>query len=98
MIFPDYLVRARNPTREGLCSPLQVFWPVLETGRMLLLFPAGMTEKPTIIMAAVGLAQAKTEVFVKIVASNRLPGQRAPLCCAARGNRFRAGAKKNPSC
>ncbi|SPC16100.1 hypothetical protein CO2235_30042 [Cupriavidus oxalaticus] len=42
-------------------------------------FPAGMTEKPTIIMAALGLAQAKTGVFVKIVAANRLPEQREPL-------------------
>jgi len=60
---------------------------------MLLIFPAGMTEKPTIIMAAVGLAQAKTVVFVKIVATDRLPGQRAPLW-PQEPHRIRAGRKK----
>ena len=37
-----------------------------EDGRVLRSSSAGMTEKPSIILAAVASAQAKTEVFVKI--------------------------------
>ncbi|SOZ36955.1 hypothetical protein CBM2605_A60199 [Cupriavidus neocaledonicus] len=80
------MVRARNPTREGLCSPLQVLWPQ-ESGRVLLFSSAGMTEKPSIILAGAASAQAKTEVFVKIDAVRR--GSAPPNALAGPARLFR---------
>ncbi|SOY54680.1 hypothetical protein CBM2585_A40230 [Cupriavidus taiwanensis] len=79
-----------------MCSPLQVLWLPVTGGRVLLSSSAGMTEKPSIILGAVATAQAKTAVFVKIVAEAADLGRPAHI-----GSRNRcfpgAGAKKNPS-
>ncbi|SPA28864.1 hypothetical protein CBM2637_A70048 [Cupriavidus taiwanensis] len=65
MIFPDYWFVPVIRLAKACARPCKSCGR-RGGGRVLLSSSAGMTEKPSIILARVASAQAKTEVFVKI--------------------------------
>ncbi|MCO4864141.1 hypothetical protein MKD38_20885 [Cupriavidus sp. WGlv3] len=92
MIFPDYWFVPVIRLAKACARPCKSCGPP-EGGRVLLSSSAGMTEKPSIILAGVASAQAKTEVFVKTDADRRGSGAAQGTC---RPTAF-VQAKKNPS-
>ncbi|SOZ60468.1 hypothetical protein CBM2615_A70113 [Cupriavidus taiwanensis] len=94
MIFPDYWFVPVIRLAKACARPCKSCGR-RGGGRVLLSSSAGMTEKPSIILAAVASAQAKTEVFVKIDADRR--GSGSPNAPEHPRPTALVRAKKNPS-